>query len=124
MSTRGTYSFEPEGRGFVTTMYIHFDNYPSGAARYFEAALERAEDAGEPLPSAFFRANEGAEFTMSHDAHGDTQYRYKAKEIKGLSPGSRTWTLDVYQKKWEPERWDLIYSGSIEGFIEKHEAEE
>lgn len=67
MSTRATYCFE--GKNYY---YIHYDNYPSGAAKYFQDMLN-AE--GNTLEEKFEKAT-GAEKTESHEKHGDTDWRY------------------------------------------------
>lgn len=77
MSTRATYRFQDEFRD--VTFYIHCDGYPEGAADYFRAMLDREgqmQSYNHGLAEVFFRANETAEITSGHEAHGDTEYRY------------------------------------------------
>lgn len=125
MSTRGTYSFENRGSGKPrVTIYNHWDNYPSGGAFHLYQAFKHkmkcksysrimtAED--------FIRANDGAEITESHRAHGDTEYRYwivgdevKVEERRGgwgdEKPAWRTirqcfwWEFIAEQQKAEPD---------------------
>ena len=74
MSTRVTYRFESKWHG-KQTFYIHSDGYPAGAAEYFFLAARFENKASNgTLAESFFRANERAEFTLGHDAHGDTEY--------------------------------------------------
>lgn len=81
MSTRATYQFAGErtpglNHSFPTvTVYIHHDGYPEGAACYFWNMHHVASYDRAPLV-CFIRANERAELTESHEAHGDTEYRY------------------------------------------------
>ena len=71
MSTRATYHFESEN----VTFYIHSDGYQEGAAVYFWNMLHCENQRGG-FAAAFIRANERAEFTPGHNAHGDTEYQY------------------------------------------------
>lgn len=81
MSTRATYQFTGErtpGLNHSTptvTLYIHHDGYPEGAACYFWNMHHATSRDRAPLV-CFLRANECAELTESHEAHGDTEYRY------------------------------------------------
>jgi hypothetical protein len=89
MSTRATYEIGGE------TFYIHYDGYPAGAAGYFanmiEAMTVPAKSGGiEAIESrrggarfAFIRGNMLAEPTESHDAHGDTEYRWRLEHVEG-----------------------------------------
>ena len=70
MSTRATYRFIPENSP-STTIYIHHDGYPEGAAIYLEDAY---------TAEAVLAKNERAEVTESHEVHGDTEYRYDISE--------------------------------------------
>lgn len=108
MSTRATYQFETR-MGPKVTFYIHHDGYPSGAAFYFNNALE-SERNGQELAARFFRANPKAEFTAGHDAHGDTEYQYTVKlngEITAISCAS-----------WEEEK--VVFSGPVQDFIDSN----
>jgi hypothetical protein len=104
MSTRGTYQFNSghthEG---ITTVYIHHDNYPKGAARYFYKTLLNPSNGN--LATQFIRANPNSEITVSHDVHGDTEYQYN---IDGLGAGA---IVSVYKV-------DLEYIGQ-EGIPKK-----
>jgi hypothetical protein len=75
MSTRATYSFRPKNEliSKTTTVYIHHDGYFEGAAIYFWNAFQGGKGC---MATKFIRANNEAELTDSHDAHGDTDYKY------------------------------------------------
>lgn len=85
MSTRATYRFtdQQESRWTkpTTTIYIHSDGYPAGAAWYFYLTLINPSHGD--MATQFIRANERAEITHSHESHGDTEYRY---DIAGSGP--------------------------------------
>ena len=81
MGTRATYKIEK------TTFYIHYDGYEEGAAQYFlnmVRAQSEIDRNGMPTNRGgnaenFLRANRLAEFTESHELHGDTEYEYDLK---------------------------------------------
>jgi len=82
MSTRGAYQFNSghDHEGF-TTVYIHHDNYPKGAARYFYETLINPSSGN--LATQFIRANPNSEIINSHvhdwetmHIHSDTKYQY------------------------------------------------
>jgi hypothetical protein len=77
MSTRATYQFTDSKNNFTPTItyYVHYDGYPEGAAAYFWAAHHHANERGG-MCDKFIRANENAEHTRDHEAHGDTEYVY------------------------------------------------
>jgi hypothetical protein len=87
MATRATYQIDG------TTFYCHWDGYPTGAAHRFANAVaamtQPAKDGRlEPIADkrggfafAFIRGNDDAEPTKSHDAHGDTEWRYTVKSM-------------------------------------------
>ena len=65
MSTRATYKIGDY------TAYIHHDGYPEYAVpNYIVPILRHAH------MDNFIRKNDGAELTLSHQAHGDTDYTY------------------------------------------------
>ena len=98
MSTRATYHFTATEHHQAITFYIHHDGYPAGAAHYFASMLALDNERGG-WPCMFLRANDGAEITASHEAHGDTEYRY---------------TLD--QRKRTVERFARVWDGTGRGF--------
>ena len=103
MSTRATYKIN--GIYF----YIHYDGYPDGAAVYFHNALLYQHKRGG-LAAQFIRANDLAEFTESHEVHGDTEFRY---DLQGEN-------LTVYSNHWtetDGDCWSCSFSGSVYAFI-------
>jgi hypothetical protein len=115
MSTRATYLFTNNSMAAEDIcVYIHHDGYPTGAAEYFRKALFIAKTDRRPILESFIAANSRAEITRSHQAHGDTDYRYTidrkdVKVQKRISNFSEEHGFDNY--------WETIYSGSIEEFI-------
>jgi len=93
MATRATYEFESEHACTRrTTLYIHWDGYPAGAALYLYKAL--SEDVRGGMPERMIRANDGAELTENHELHGDTEFRYT---VLGAGPGAaQALALDRY----------------------------
>lgn len=127
MSTRATYRINRH------CFYIHHDGYEEGASVYFWRALVGNASRGVRggLAERFLRANLGAEFTPSHEAHGDTEYRYN---VEGNDAGA---TVTVYKLNWdkytgaradsfekrEARRescWDVVYVGTLAAFMDKH----
>lgn len=99
MSTRATYHIKPAYQhDLAATFYIHHDGYPAGAAHYFAQMLNLDNERGG-WPCMFLRANDGAELTDSHKAHGDTEYRY---DLDG-----KALTVTMYERVW---------NGSGDGF--------
>lgn len=90
MSTRATYSFAINklNENNLVHYYIHNDNYPEGAAAYLLAMYEICNHVKAPaaqslsvkwdsLASGFLVANPcDVEFTLNHETHTDTEYRY------------------------------------------------
>lgn len=113
MSTRGTYQFNSgnvyEG---ITTVYIHHDNYPKGAARYFYKTLLNPSQGN--LATQFIRANPNAEITVSHDIHGDTEYQYN---ICGVGEEA---IVSVYEVTWEDRKQIFVDSLPLYEFINKY----
>tara|TARA_R110000744_G_scaffold341421_3_gene446672 strand:+ start:176 stop:517 length:342 start_codon:yes stop_codon:yes gene_type:complete len=104
MSTRATYQFKNNGwSGLDTTVYIHHDGYPEGAALYFKAASE----SGRAGVEGFIAANQKAEITASHEIHGDTEFRYTSHKGQ-LTALKRIDYTDV---------WEVFYKGTISDFI-------
>lgn len=79
MSTRATYEIKDGANNH--TFYIHHDGYPAGAAVYIQRMLRAS---GASLAERFIRGNEKAEFTVGHEAHGDTEWKYTIARIKGV----------------------------------------
>jgi hypothetical protein len=103
MATRATYQFKTQWSG-THTVYIHHDGYPEGAAKYLtdgdSQAIYKIEN--------FIRNNKRAELTESHEAHGDTEFRYT---IQGLH------ILAEERLNWSTKEWSTIYNGCINHFI-------
>jgi hypothetical protein len=115
MSTRATYSFKNSLEEWTpeTCIYIHYDGYPEGAASYFWAMLHLENLRGDQA-TRFIRANDLAEITLSHEAHGDTEYRYSVD-------GNQ---LTAYKRvgDWsenEPN-FDEFFSGTWYEFVNKY----
>jgi hypothetical protein len=117
MATRATYRIIPKG-AHPFTLYIHYDGYPAGAAMYFHRAIEsqrKTADYGRPaggkdLPCAFIHANiEVVEFTMDHEIHADTEYRY--------TYNVETDMMRAEERMDFSSTWRVIYSGSLAGFL-------
>tara|TARA_R110002167_G_scaffold9652_1_gene44710 strand:+ start:319 stop:648 length:330 start_codon:yes stop_codon:yes gene_type:complete len=103
MSTRATYKFISNRHNTDTTLYIHHDGYPSGAAYYFSKGTD---------VESFIRNNERAEIIQNHEAHADTEYRYT--QITGDGFASEVFTV---HNKSDLGIWNLIYSGTLKEFI-------
>lgn len=138
MSTRATYRINPARRDEYArhrgiTFYIHHDGYEDGAAVYFWRMLTGDASRGVRggLAERFLRANLGAEFTSSHEAHGDTEYRY---DLEGEDAGAMlkvsklNWSkytggasdsFEVREKRRE-SCWDVVYGGTLAAFIDAH----
>ena len=61
----------------------------------------------------FIRANSRAVITVSHDYHGDTEYRYDVVGSGDLA------TITAWASQWEDEtkKWDAFFTGTIQEFI-------
>lgn len=117
MSTRGTYEFQNDD-GTSKFCYVHHDNYESGAAeKIWKTQFYLAENKEVSLLDAFMKMNDRAGLCESHDAHSDTEYRYtfKADQTFVAEKGTYGSKEDDYQKSW-----DVIYSGSAQGFVTQH----
>lgn len=116
MSTRGTYQFSDSSDRWIpkTTVYVHYDNYPKGAASYFYDMLTNPSKGD--AATQFIRSNRHAEITKSHDAHGDTEYRY---DLNGTGP---TAELKAYARTgdWDSPDWSLFFYGTVAGFIDRY----
>jgi len=109
MSTRATYKFETEGDS--VTFYIHHDGYEAGAAMYFNNMNNVPGYASRA--TKFLRANDGADFTAGHDAHGDTEYQYDIdREGNIIARSCASWENNGIPK--------TIFSGTVDEFIAKH----
>jgi len=80
MATRATYNFTNNYlAGSDVCIYVHHDNYPSGASEKFKASMSKG---GRLSVENFIRNNDGAHITAGHEAHGDTEYYYDIDTAK------------------------------------------
>jgi hypothetical protein len=93
--------------------YIHHDGYLEGAAHYFKEAVLYENHRGG-LPAMFLRANDNAEFTESHQTHGDTAFRYT------VMPGEPQ-LLAEKRSSHNTENWHQLFHGSLVDFIRQYE---
>ena len=117
MSTRATYEFSQE-HAPTATIYIHYDGYPEGAAVYLYRLLT-CENKRGCLATRFIRAVSIAELTKSHQAHGDTEYRYT---LKGSGSKSEA-EAHLLAEEWleSGNSWRSFYSGTLIGFVERYD---
>jgi hypothetical protein len=111
MSTRATYNIDSK------CFYIHYDGYCEGAAVYFWN-MHKAKGRGG-CAEAFLRGNDLAEFTQSHNAHGDTEYRYDlTDETLTVWERSGDWGKPEFKKAWSGYWWEFVnaHARMIEGF--------
>lgn len=103
MSTRATYLIAAsQEMNDSVCFYVHNDNYPEGAAHYFRQ-MHGYKNLRGHYAGRFFRANVNAEFTLSHDSHCDTEYRYtlNAKgQLKVLHRELRDKWVTIYKGPW------------------------
>lgn len=89
MSTRAVYTFLhfPLTADNVA-FYVHHDGYPSGAAHYLRASLEKCE-LQEVLPTSFYHAlHPRAEQCVRAEDFGDLSYKWLfVYHSKGLNKG-------------------------------------
>ena len=118
MSTRATYQFISERKG-AHTAYIPHAGHPQGAARYLNGRTF-SPIKEDPITSiaTFMRANDEAEMTSSHEAHGNAAYRYtiKVDDIDGsqLTAQRRT--------RWArlDDTFETFWQGSVDDFIREY----
>lgn len=123
MSTRATYRFtereEHERFRFSTTIYIHTDGYPTGAATYFYEALSNPSKGD--LATQFIRAIASAELTKSPEVHGDTEYHY---EVEGYGPlaalKAYKWDRDWRDHSGGGDTQRLLFDAPLHEFIHAH----
>ena len=117
MSTRATYTFEPsrhDVRSRAVCIYKHHDGYPQGAATWIYNAFVHRQ---RGLAEGFLRGNPESELTDSHDAHGDTDYRYTVQPDESHSCG---WTVTALRRIRDDESWALAFRGSLIDFVAEH----
>lgn len=109
MSTPATYSFIGEAPAPVaTTLYVHLDGHPQGAANYFRAMLRADEGI---RAEAFIRANTRADLVTGPDVWPNTCFRYSLSETH-LRAEER---LVDYE-----EGWKTIFDGELVDFINNY----
>lgn len=113
MSTRATYQFYGQWSA-NTTVYIHYDGYPEGAAIYFWN-MYNVENKRGGYATQFIRANDNAEITTSHEGHADTEYRYTVDK-DGLLKAEKP----VYDKDYNLIEWEIFFVGHFTEFINKY----
>jgi hypothetical protein len=117
MSTRATYQITS---GFSTaTLYIHHDGYFKGAASYFKDTLDLMRITDRPLLPCFLWANERAELTDGHEAHGDTEYRYDLKKENGI------WVVIAAKRKSHAcNTFEMAWWGTLSDFVNEFKFQE
>ncbi len=114
MSTRATYLFKAHDWHPAVCFYIHHDGYEDGAAAYFLNAIVLSQSGNGGLADRFHRANDRAEFTKGHDAHGDTKYRYT------VTLGEQGEPMLKADKRRMDDSWTPCYQGTLREFINAH----
>ena len=112
MSTRATYRFSKsdDWMNVNVTLYHHHDGYLSGAGLLFSNAM----GGGKKLTAeSFLRSNSKAEITVSHEFHGDTEYRYDIDEhSQSVRVSERN--MEVYGM----DLWEELGTATIKRFVE------
>ncbi len=125
MSTRATYRFYDNYKRLDIYFYVHYDNYPDGAASYFQKMLNYIKESQKSsYAEAFVRTNLHAYFTKNHDVHSDTEYQYNV--IKGSIAEDNGYILQAFKFEYRQDQYDKevrtpekIFEGSVEDFIER-----
>ncbi len=111
MSTRATYLLPAENYSDqMVCFYIHSDGYPEGAADYFHK-MHYCKNRSAGMAGRFFRANDKAEFTPCHEAHGDTEFQYTINIENELR---------ILAKETINNRWSVFYQGPWYHFLNKY----
>lgn len=109
MSTPATYSFIGEAPApAATTLYVHLDGYPQGAANYFRAML--LSDGGARV-EAFIRVNTLADVVSAHNVWPNTCFRYTLTQTHLLAEER---LVDF------EEGWQTIFDGELMDFINNY----
>jgi len=114
MSTRATYQFRSE-YGCDFTIYIHHDGYLKGAATHFAAACRCPNQRGG-MAERMLRAVDGAELTESHEAHGDTEFRYTLARPRSGEAGPDVLLAEARSG----ESWRPVFQGTLAGFLNSY----
>lgn len=129
MSTRATYLITEHAFHPAVCFYIHSDGYPEYAFHYFQNAVAADDKScNSSFAERFIRANDTAEFTSGHDAHGDTEYRYtytpqvnepmRGRDLKAA--GTLKVENSVYHEG-KPETWETVFEAPLAAFIAKYD---
>ena len=131
MSTRATYQFHHKSYAPDTTVYIHHDGYPEGAANYIYLCLRYAMQLENKIRKFdetyftvedFLRCNLKAEITSEHETHSDTEFKYDFRNpLSGLFCLDSTVT--VYSRRYS-EKWEQQSHSTIEEFLIQFQAVE
>jgi hypothetical protein len=127
MSTRGTYRVQ-NGDWTKAYFYIHYDNYPEGAACYFKDCLDRMEKNARMDFIKAFMTLEYSELTNDHEAHGDTEFRYNINTVnkKHAEDTKHPIYIEAFKKEYIKDNvsWTVFFDGMIDEFIKKFIEEE
>ena len=112
MSTSATYSFLGKAPApAATTLYLHLDGDPQGAATYLRAMFRASEGLSAV---AFIRANPLASLVCGHDVWPNTSYRYTLSN-RHLLAEQRLVDFE--------EGWITIFDGDVVAFINNQPGE-
>lgn len=116
MSTPATYAFLGEAPApAATTLYIHLDGDPQGAAHYLRAMLKVGEGTSAV---AFIRANTLSSLVSGHDVWPNTSYRYTLN-----TEGENERILAQERLVAYEEGWKTIFDGSLVDFLNNQPGE-
>ena len=74
---------------------------------------------GRPLLPCFLWANERAELTAGHEAHGDTEYRYDLEKSAGV------WMVTAYKRKsYDSSEFEREWFGPLSHFVNEYATQE
>lgn len=114
MSTRGTFKFtkticQKECKTFI---YMHYDCYPEGVANYlYQTIIHQSKGS---FATQFIRCIAGAEITLNHEVHADSDYQY---DITGTGLDA---TIDAYRTQRDTHEVKrsrlLFYTGMVHQF--------
>jgi len=108
MGTRATYLFIEQS--IHTTIYIHWDGYPEGAAAHLWSIFEEESQRGN-MATRLIRGNPQAEITTGHEGHGDTEYQYT---IRGSGLNAK---IEAVELAWDSDKGKNIFTGTVKEFI-------
>lgn len=113
MSTRGLYTFrQGDTTDEPTTVYVHQDNYPDGAAEHLQRALKEVSDPSQLL-DAFLRCT-GGEVSQGH-LHPDAEFKYEVRSYEDLE-STRVRALELTISLDSGPFWNPLWSGRLHEF--------